>query len=239
MTVLVPLHLVHHGARQPGLCDSGHRLRRSLLESRSIIDFVGSAIMPRLVVSRPHRSNASILLLLGISIFSRLLEPSPRWNNDIVRPILKTEDYRPGTEGQLLAVRAELSCDARERMLTRIWCHRLHDAAEPARHASSRGYPVERGCGCCCGVVVHRTPLMLHRTSILLRLPGLLLTARHRRDLAENAHRLPEAVLGNPAVRDVPDFDCGESGTTSASSVQESKGIHWSGRRRFETRQAP
>jgi hypothetical protein len=51
-----------------------------------------------------HVPNGVIHRLLGVSIFSRPLELSG-WNNVIVRPILKTEDYRPGTKASL-AVRA-------------------------------------------------------------------------------------------------------------------------------------
>jgi len=82
--------------------------------------------------------------LLGVSIFSRLLELSG-WNNVIVRPILKTEGYRSGTKASL-AVRAN---SARRGGGAHAICFALHVLA--GRGHGLRRVPVERAVGAAAG----------------------------------------------------------------------------------------
>lgn len=104
--------------------------------------------------------------LLGVSIFSRLLELSG-WNNVIVRPILKTERYRPGTKASL-AVRAN---SARRGGGAHAICFALHVLLAAATLFA--GYPWNALWVLLPGVVAHLYPTLLQR-SILLRLQPLL-----------------------------------------------------------------
>ena len=112
------------------------------------------------------KSERVIHRLLGVSIFSRLLELSG-WNNVIVRPILKTERYRPGTKASLV-VRAN---SARRGGGAHAICFALH--ALLAAATLFAGYPWNALWVLLPGVVVHLYPTLLQR-SILLRLQPLL-----------------------------------------------------------------
>jgi len=104
--------------------------------------------------------------LLGVSIFSRLLELSG-WNNVVVRPILRTERYRPGTKASL-AVRAN---SARSGGGAHAVCFALHVLLAAATLFA--GYPWNALWVLLPGVIVHLYPTLLQR-SILLRLQPLL-----------------------------------------------------------------
>ena len=104
--------------------------------------------------------------LLGVSVFSRLLELSG-WNNVIVRPLLKTEGYRPGTKVSL-AIRAN---SARTGGGAHAICFALHVLLAAATLFA--GYPRNALWVLLPGVVVHLYPTLLQR-SILLRLQPLL-----------------------------------------------------------------
>jgi hypothetical protein len=104
--------------------------------------------------------------LLGVSIFSRLLELSG-WNKVIVRPILKREGYRPGTKAGL-AARAN---SARRGGGAHAICFALHVLLAAATFFA--GYPSNALWVLLPGVVVHLYPTLLQR-SILLRLQPLL-----------------------------------------------------------------
>jgi hypothetical protein len=104
--------------------------------------------------------------LLGVSIFSRLLEIS-RWNNVIVRPILQTEGYRPGTKVSV-ALRAN---SARRGGGAHAICFALHVLLAAATLFA--GYQRNALWVLLPGVVVHLYPTLLQR-SILLRLQPLL-----------------------------------------------------------------
>ncbi len=106
--------------------------------------------------------------LLGVSIFSRLLELSG-WNNVTVRPILKTEGYRPGTKASV-AVRAN---SARRGGGAHAICFALHLLLAAATLFT--GYPWTALWVLLPGVVVHFYPTLLQR-SILLRLQPLART---------------------------------------------------------------
>jgi hypothetical protein len=112
------------------------------------------------------RGERVIHRLLGVSIFSRLLELSG-WNNVVVRPILKTESYRPGTRASL-AVRAN---SARRGGGAHAICFALHVLLAAATLFA--GYPRNALRVLLPGVVVHLYPTLLQR-SILLRLQPLL-----------------------------------------------------------------
>ena len=104
--------------------------------------------------------------LLGVSIFSRLLELSG-WNNVVVRPILKTEGYRPGTKASLPV----WANSARRGGGAHAMCFALH--ALLAAATLFAGYPWNALWVLLPGVVVHLYPTLLQR-SILLRLQPLL-----------------------------------------------------------------
>ena len=104
--------------------------------------------------------------LLGVSLFSRLLELSG-WNNVVVRPILKAEGYRSGTKASLPA-RAN---SARRGGGAHSICFALHVLL--AKATLFAGYPRNALWVLLPGVVVHLYPTLLQR-SILLRLQPLL-----------------------------------------------------------------
>jgi hypothetical protein len=104
--------------------------------------------------------------LLGVPIFARLLELSG-WNNVVVRPILKTEGYKPGTKGSL-QIRAD---SARSGGGAHAICFAIHVVVAAA--ALFSGYARTALWILLPGVVLHLYPMLLQR-SVLLRLQPLL-----------------------------------------------------------------
>jgi hypothetical protein len=110
--------------------------------------------------------------LLGVSIFARLLELSG-WNSVVVRPLLKTAGYKPGTKGSL-RIRAD---SARIGGGAHAICFAIQlvvaAAALFSGHARTALWiPLP-------GVVLHLYPTLLQR-SILLRLQPLLVRSAVR-----------------------------------------------------------
>ncbi len=104
--------------------------------------------------------------LLAVPMFARLLELSG-WNNLVVRPILKTEGYKPGTKASL-HVRAD---SARSGGIAHAVCFAIHLLVAAA--ALFAGSPRTALWILLPGVVLHLYPALLQR-SILLRLQPLL-----------------------------------------------------------------
>src|SRR5581483_11120282 len=154
--------LVHHGAWQPRLCDSSHRLavRSGSRPHRSCGPLYARLVVPRPQGRARHPPPARCLHLFPPA---RALWMEQRR----VRPILRTERYRPGTKASL-AVRAN---SARSGGGAHAVCFALHVLLAAATLFA--GCPWNALWVLLPGVIVHLYPTLLQR-SILLRLQPLL-----------------------------------------------------------------